>query len=439
MSLATLDTAAVARALALVATQADDLAEAFFEESLESEVPTAGAARIGPRLRRESGLAVRLVRGDSAWLASRDALDSATLVDALRGVARSLPPAFPEPAGLAAGDPAEMSPPFDELAAFPGRVDRALRALWVAFPMRLAVRWFERRVRAVGPRTASDVESERFASVDVETPWGRLGELVTLLDDSAAQRLAERLALRLRARDAPPPAERHPPLLLAPAAAAVALHECVAHALEADVLARSGSPPAVDGIELGASDLDVLDDPTSAPAGVVRRFDDEGVPTTRRWLLRRGRAAQPIADQRAARRWSELLPGSGFRADRHSAPLPRTHHLELLAGATESGRLRGLADGGLEIAEISSGQLDPASGEFVLDVPGARRLRGGEPGEAVGPFRVRGRVPELLGGIVAVADRREVAGAGWCAKGGQRRAVWATTPSLIVAGLEVES
>jgi predicted Zn-dependent protease len=147
--------------------------------------------------------------------------------------------------------------------------------------------------------------------------------------------------------------------------------------------------------------------------------------------------AQPIADLRAARRWPELLPGSGFRADRHAPPLPRTHHLELLAGSADDAALLGHAEGGLEIGEIGSGTLDVTSGRFGLAVAAARRIRGGEPAEPVGPFQVRGHLAALLSGVVAIGSLRRTAGAGWCAKGNQRRPVWATAPAIVVAGLEV--
>jgi len=431
-----LDAPAIARALALVAARRDDLAELYLERRLEAELPPGGDGAAGFRLRRESGLAARLVRDGSAWHATRDAIDARALADALRSVARSLPPALPEPAGFGWGEP-ELAAPFAEMAAFPARLERALRALLVGFPLRLTVRWHASERRIVSPRTATGIEREQFASLDAATPWGRAGALAVGLDDAAAGRFAARLQALFRAREAPPPAAGHPPLLLSPAAAAVALHECVAHALEADLLAESGNPVAADGVELGGRAIDVLDDPGAAPPGVARAFDDEGAPTVRRWLLRGGRIAEPIADARSCRRWPELLPGSGFRADRHAPPLPRTHHLELLAGEADLERLRSLAEGGLEITAVRSGALDPVRGSFVLDVPGARRIVGGAPGEAVGPFRIRGRVASLLEGVVELGAARESEGAGWCAKGGQRRAVWATVPAVVVAGLEV--
>ncbi len=435
MALESLDTLAVARALALVASHADDLADVYFERRLEVELPDAEATT-GLRVRREEGLAARLVRGGRSWLASRDGLSAADLSEALRAVARALPPALPLPLTISA-DAEELAPPVEALLDFPGRLERALRRQLVGFPLRLSVRWHERASRVVGPHTASPVEREAFASVEVVLPWDRLGALTLALGDEEAERLAERLAVRFRARGAASPPPGRPRLLLAPAAAAVALHEGVAHALEADLLARSGSPVAAEGVQLCRAALDVFDDPGSAPTGVRRTVDDEGVATVRRWLLRGGRAAQPIADLRSARRWPELLPGSGFRADRHAAPLPRTHHLELLAGTQSLERLLAAAEGGLLVTEIASGALDPRSGEVVLEAPGARRVRGGAAAEAVGRFTIRGQVTELLDGLVAVGELREGASAGWCAKERQRRAVWATVPALVVEGLEV--
>ena len=87
--------------------------------------------------------------------------------------------------------------------------------------------------------------------------------------------------------------------------------------------------------------------------------------------------------------------------------------------------------------EIDQGTLDPQTGEVVLHAPCGRFVRDGALAESCGPFRMRSRVPELLAAVVAVGDDAQAAGAGWCAKGGQRRAVWATAPSLVLAGMEI--
>lgn len=438
MTWAKLETAAVARALAAIAAEPGDLAEVYFERRIDAEWPPA-EAHCGLRLRSEEGLAVRLVRGDRAWVASRDGITGAELVGALRQVARAQPAAMIEP-NLAVGPLPTV--PVATLRGFAAELERAIRRHHVAFPFHLTARWHRRDLQVVGPRWVPASEREIFYSLDVELPWGRYGALATALQAGEAERVARALVARFRAREAPPPPDGRYPLLLAPAATAVLLHEAVGHALEADLL-EEGAPGAfaagrVAGqVDHRARALDVLDDPRRAPRGVDRTTDDEGQPVVRRWLIRDGCVDQPIADALYAARSELLQPGSGFRGSRHQSPLPRTHHLELLPGEVDLPQLLRAADGGLLVSELDQGTLDPASGEVVLHAPCGRYIRDGEPAESCGPFRLRSRVPELLAAVSAVGADPQPAGAGWCAKGGQRRAVWATAPSLVLAAIEI--
>lgn len=467
-----LDTAAVARSLSQLApggdgsgpvggpevASADDgpdaWADAFFERAEEVELPADGEAP-GVRVRREEGLAVRLVRGGRSWLSARDSIDPAAFSDALRQVARVLPSAFyPEPrldlapwspwsgAGGATGSPGGD---LDRMAELPLAVGRAIRARHVAFPVRLTVRRHRRWVQVVGPRLVPEPESERFFSLRAELPWGRWGTLVTELGGDAVEEAAEALVESFRARHAAPPeGGKGAVVVLSPQATAVFLHEAVAHALEADTLGLGGRPEAAVGVKLSDSAVSVLDDPGTAPAGVRRRSDDEGVAVARRWLLRDGVVTQPLADRAWARGSEMLLPGAGRRAGRHEPPGPRSSHLELLAGegAPAASDLAGLyeeAEGGFLVSQVSRGALDPLSGRFVLHVPCARRLRHGTPAEPVGPFRIAGTAAGLIGRIAALGGEPRAAGAGWCAKDGRLLPVWATAPGLRLEGVEVVS
>jgi predicted Zn-dependent protease len=429
-----LDTAGVARALSQVADRPGDLADAFFERTEEVElVPDGGGP--GLRLRREEGFALRLVRDGRTWLAARDQVQPRAFAEALRQVARALPAAaYPEPV-LA---PDQPGPPRAlELLEFPAAVERAVRAEHVAFPLRLALRRHRRWVQVVGPRLVPAPEVETFYSVTLETPWGRHGALLPALGPAAASAVAASAVAIFRAREAAPAAAGRVPAVLGPNAAAVLLHEVVAHALECDTLALGGAVEAAVGVQLGAAGLDVLDDPAAAPAGVRRTTDDEGLPVCRRWLLRNGVVEQPLADALAARASPALIPGAGRRSSRHLPPVPRSHHLELLPGELEEAELLGGAEGGLLVPEVSRGSLDPLSGEFRLEIPHARRIRRGAAAEPLGRTVLRGRVADLLARITGVGRTPVAAGAGWCAKGGQKLPVWATTPALRVDRVEI--
>jgi predicted Zn-dependent protease len=436
-----MDTAAAARALSQIADQEGDLADLYLERRQDRTLPPEDE---GPGIRRwrEEGLAVRLVRQGHTWLASRDTIDTRNFRDAVRQVARALPAAaYPDPA-LPTG-PWPPSGAAEDLSAFARGVQRALRSHHVAFPLRLQVSHHQRWLQVVGTRLLVEPEAETFYSVAAELPWGRYGTLLPALPDGrgvaeeAAETVARALIRAFRAREAAAPEPQRTALVLAPDAAAVLLHEAVAHALEADTLALGGRPDAAVGVALAAPILNVLDSPGNAPEGVRRRTDDEGNPVERRWLLRQGKVEDPLADALWASRGRTLTPGAGRRGSRHLPPGPRSTHLEVLPGEDSAERLLAAADGGLYVTEAIRGRLDPLTGAFDLHFPFARRIRGGEIAEPVGPCHLRGTVGELLERIDGIGAEPRSAGAGWCAKGGQKLPVWATTPALRMRDVEV--
>ena len=438
---ARLDKAAVGRAVSQLAERPGEFAEAYFERVEVVELPPDDDGGPGIRVRREEGLAVRLVREGKCWLAARDEIAPRAFGEALRRVARVMPAAaYPEPRLEVVPDEGAAEAP--EVLEMPARVQRAVRARRAAFPLRLTVRRHRRWVQVVrGERVVPEPEAERLYSVAAELPWagagGRWGALFSELGEAAAARVADALVELFRARQTAAPEAFRGVVVLAPAAAAVLLHEAVAHALEADVLALGGDPEAAVGVRLGPEGLSVLDDPGTAPEPVRRRSDDEGREVRRRWLLREGAVGEPLADATWAAASEVLSDGAGRRGGRHDPPGPRSTHLELLPGELGDDELLAEAGGGLWLAEAGRGALDPRSGTFRLDFPAGRRIRDGAPAEPVGPCRLAGTVADLLAAVAGVGREAVSAGAGWCAKGGQRMPVWATAPSVRLEGVEV--
>lgn len=428
------DASAVGRCLAQVAGEATEIADLFLERRHELELRSE---EDGPGVveRRDEGLAIRLVRDGHTYLAARDGFEPAALKSALREVARVAPASAYRVPELAPVCPVE-SPVRDELRDFPSRVRRAVREQHAAFEFQVRVARQSRRVQLVGRRLVPEAQTEEFFSLVFRTPWGRFGTLVPQLDEQCVQAVAGSLVDRFHARAGERVAGFSGPIVLAPAATAVLLHEAVAHALELDTLVLSGRPEAAVGVRLGSDRLNVLDSPNDMAPELSRETDDEGLPVLRRWLLQEGRVSQPLADRFHAGRSPHLLPGAARRGSRHLPPVPRSTHLEMVPGDQDPTQL--LAGGrGIYLPEVSRGRLDPLSGELEVEFAYCRYFEAGRLEDWAGRCVLRGKVSRVLSAVEAVGDASEFAGAGWCAKAGHRLPVWATCPHLRLEGLRI--
>ncbi len=426
-----IDNASVSRSLAQIAERDGDHVDAFLERCEEVALQPEGQSP-GIHVRREEGLAVRLVRGGSSWIAARDRIDAKSFKSALRQVARASPPAYyPVPEfHLERFDGTCEAP---ELFDFSALLARVISDLHAAFPYQLTLVRHRRWSQVIGSQLVAGPQREFFYSCFVELPCARYGQVLPYLDIVAAQRLALGMQSLFRASEVVPMDVSEGPVVLGPCATAVLLHEVVAHALEADTLTLGGDVSAARGVELGPRFLNVLDDPAGAPAGVDRSFDDEGEQVLRRWLLRDGVVDQPLADLRHAQGSDSLIAGAARRDSRHSPPVPRSTFLEMLPGEMSLEELLRAAGGGLFLPEASGGQLYPHSGSFSLNFPYARHIRDdGELGAITSACRVRATVSDILGSIRAIGRDVEVAGAGWCAKSGQKFSVFAAAPATLI-------
>jgi len=253
--LLTSDVAAPADALTRLVARGDQEFEAFFErvESVEL-LPKGAPNRV--RLRKEQGLAVRKIENGRSRLAAADTISGpafAACCDRVAGTTRSIGTTPPR---IRTGRwPALRVAQIEQAES---RLTRAVNRRRVGFPMEITARRHRRQVQVIRSRMAAPPQFEEYFSLHVKTPWGVWGGLLPSLAAEDLDPVALCLVDRLRSRGLPPHRPGPGVIVLGPNAAAVLLHEVVAHALEADTLALSGSPDQVVGLKLGGPELDVV-------------------------------------------------------------------------------------------------------------------------------------------------------------------------------------
>lgn len=433
MAFGHIDVPAIVRALTQLAERPDDYADLFLERREETEL----ASHRSPALAvcQDAGLALRLMRDDRCWLASTDHINASAFNEALRRVVRTMPRApFPH-----IEMQVETPEPQENLGAMQRFLAEALgQAEARGLPQaELRLRRFVRQVQVITLDRVTGVEQEVFYDVVMRVGRAACGQLLTSLEPPAAEDVVLAAEAAVLGQAALSPPAGHCRCVLDSDAVAVMLHEAVAHALEADLLVKSGRPDAAIGVNIGSPLLHVFDDPSSAPLGVRRQYDDEGSPVIRRYLVRGGLVEQPICDRDWARRSGDFVAGSGRRGDRHEMPGPRSYHLSLTPGVTPLEEMLSVSEGGLYLPRATRGRLDPLSGELLLQFGSGRQIQGGRLGPITGPCSVRARLSDLLGKIIAVGEETRSGGAGWCAKAGVKMPVWATAPALLLDDVEI--
>ncbi|BBA95586.1 putative TldD/PmbA family protein [Actinacidiphila reveromycinica] len=260
---------------------------------------------------------------------------------------------------------------------------------------------------------------------------------VGAIDAAPAQDAGRRAAAqahRVLGTSAAPPAAV--PVVLAPAAAALLVHELLGHPCEADMVAGGTSPlrpsgpaPALD------SCVTVLDGcPPQGGWGRADR-DDEGTPNAETVVIDRGVPSGVLTDRASAEAHGWALTGNGRRQSYAHPVLPRVSGTRLAAGTSSADALvAGLGDG-LWVLAAQGGSVNARTGMLTIDVKEARLVRGGVPGERVSATAVAAHARDVLRGIRAVADDPLTCPM-ICGKHGQWIPVAAQAPSVLVERMQ---
>jgi len=231
------------------------------------------------------------------------------------------------------------------------------------------------------------------------------------------------------------------PVVLAPGAGALWLHEACGHLLEADYARRRGSPlGGLRGDQVAAPLVTICDDPLLPGGRGSYRVDDEGVPARRTVLVEQGVLRSFLHDRRTALACGTTTTGNGRRDGFRHAPLPRMSNTVLMPGG------RGLdvddlvrATGyGLFVRRIGDGTAEVGTGNFRVRVTEGYVIEGGRSTRPVHGALLMGNALETIRSVDLVGDDFRMSGAGGtCHKDGQLRPVGVGQPAVRIGRLRV--
>ena len=223
----------------------------------------------------------------------------------------------------------------------------------------------------------------------------------------------DRLATLLEA-DTPPSGRM--PLIMDPHLTGVFSHEAFGHAAESDLVSSGNSClEGKIGEKVAADIVTIKDDPTFDGYGRFP-YDDEGVKTRNRVLVKDGILNDYILDRENA--WKlEMEPNGGARAeDFRVKPLVRMSNTIMEPGDMKFEELLEEVDKGVYAKSSGGGQVNTAEGTFQFNAQEAYLI---EDGQIVKPLRdvsFNGFTLQTLQNITGITDELET-GIGHCGKG----------------------
>ena len=220
--------------------------------------------------------------------------------------------------------------------------------------------------------------------------------------------------------DAPQPAGGPTTVVLDPRLAGVFCHEAFGHLSEADFLYEN--PKMRDlmhlGRRVGVKELNIVDDGSREGTIATRRYDDEGTPTGKTYLIRDGVLAGHLHSRQTAAKMNATPTGNARAINKNHAPIVRMTNTYIESGDTPVEQLLAGVDDGIYACHMYGGQT--MMEQFTFSAGFAYRVENGQLGELLRDVVLTGNVFQTLDNIDGFGDDgRIINAAGGCGKGGQ--------------------
>ncbi len=220
--------------------------------------------------------------------------------------------------------------------------------------------------------------------------------------------------------DAPPIKGGEYTVILDPILAGVFVHEAFGHLSEGDNIYENEQLQDLMrlGKRVGAEILSVYDTGLEPGARGYLRYDDEGVPTQKTYLIRNGLLVGRLHSRETAGKMNEAPTGNARAVNYTFAPIPRMRTTCIEAGASSFCEMFSGVPRGVYAQEAYGGQTDGE--QFTFSAGRAQMIRDGRLAEMVRDVTLTGNVFTTLKNIDMIgSDQTKFEGPGGCGKAGQ--------------------
>ena len=208
-------------------------------------------------------------------------------------------------------------------------------------------------------------------------------------------------------------------VVLDPVLAGVFVHEAFGHLSESDFVYENDRLRQIMtlGKKFGGSGLNIVDSAAMPGLRGSYKYDDEGVPATKTYLIREGRLVGRLHSRETAARMKERPTGNARAIDYRYPPIVRMTNTYIEPGATTFEDMIGNIKQGIYAKNWYGGTTSMEM--FTFSAGEAYMIRQGKLAEALRPVVLTGNVFTTLKNIDAIGNDLEMNQGGGCGKGGQ--------------------
>jgi len=208
-------------------------------------------------------------------------------------------------------------------------------------------------------------------------------------------------------------------VILDPVLAGVFAHEAFGHLSESDFVYQNENLQQVMvlGKRFGGKHLNIIDDPTIANLRGSYRYDDEGTPARKTYLVREGILEGRLHSRETAARMREIATGNARAMNYLFPPIVRMSNTFIAPGSASFEEMLGDIEEGVYVKDWYGGTT--ALEMFTFSAGEAYMIRRGRLAELLRPVVLTGNVFTTLQNIDAIGNDLEMNQGGGCGKGGQ--------------------